>query len=192
MARAAAGAFGGDGDKVTIENQGVIRTDSHASTGIEAQSIGGTGGSGGSAGGVKAIGGGSGSGGSGGNIIIANSGEIMTGLNPGNLPALDAACPYGCAYGILGQSIGGGGGNGGGTKGWFGVGSVGGGGGVGGDVTVTNSEGGTISTAMNDSTALLAQSIGGAAAMAGPRSRAAWRCRSPLAAMVARAAVAVS
>lgn len=168
------GGFGGVGNsagKVDVTNSGTITTSGTESYGILAQSIGGSGGNGGFAfsGGVGsqqamnltvAVGGSAGSGGLGGEVVVDNSGAIMTSGEG--------------AHGIFVQSIGGGGGTGG-SAAAYGAGltadnkytlqasvAVGGGGGsgnLGGTVDVTNS--GAVTTTGNNAYALLAQSIGG-------------------------------
>ena len=159
-AKGGAGGAGGAGSPVILFNSGTITTDSHASIGMEAQSVGGTGGAGGGVGALAAMGGGSGSGGAGGTATVNNTGTIRTGLNAGDAASDFAACPFGCSYGILAQSLGGGGGNGGSSGGWFSVGGAAGGGGSG-DSVVANNTGGSVSTALGDSTGILGQSIGG-------------------------------
>jgi hypothetical protein len=175
----AVGGGGGDGGtagNVTVSNSGDLSTGSDNSIGIVAQSIGGGGGAGGgsvalsfafsqasNSGAVGvSVGGGGGAGVEAGTVDVDSTGNITT-LGDS-------------AYGILAQSIGGDGGQGGfsvaatGTmsrevSGAVGV-SVGGFGGTGGKakkVTVgaTQAIDGTISTAGDNATAILAQSIGG-------------------------------
>jgi len=157
------GSAGGNGGKVDVTNNGTLRTSGSNASGIFAQSIGGTGGDGGSASGLVAFGGGGATTSDGGVVIVTNSGDIATGL-PGATGEIDPndpppPCVSGCSYGIFAQSIGGGGGNGGSSGGWFSVGGSGGGGGDGASVIVNNS--GTITTRLAESSAILAQSIGG-------------------------------
>lgn len=156
------GSAGGDGGKVDVTNNGTLQTSGSNANGIFAQSIGGTGGDGGSTSGLVALGGGGATTSDGGIVIVMNSGNIATGL-PGVTGTADPnsppPCAVGCSHGIFSQSIGGGGGNGGSSGGWFSVGGDGGGGGDGASVTVTNS--GNISTRLAESSAILAQSIGG-------------------------------
>ena len=139
------GDEGGNGNEVSATNSGSITTRNVGARGIVAQSIGGGGGDGGSSGGLVSIGGGGKGGGTGGNVTVTNLGSIDTnGVT---------------SFGILAQSIGGGGGNGGSTGGMVSVGGSGSVGGAGGNVTVRND--GEITTRQADSTALMAQSIGG-------------------------------
>ncbi|MFD1200002.1 hypothetical protein ACFQ3K_17070 [Brucella gallinifaecis] len=165
------GAGGGNGGSVTATSNGKILTEGFASSGFVAQSIGGGGGNGGfnvsagvSAAGVGAgsvsVGlGGSGSGGGDGSIVIAKTNA--------NIETRGAA-----STGVLAQSIGGGGGNGGfnitpslsgaGTGSGaisVGLGGSGAGGGNGGkvDLTVKND----VLTRGAQSSAVVAQSIGG-------------------------------
>ena len=141
------GGHGGAGKLVTVTNlsDGAITTDAVRSVGILAQSIGGGGGDGGDSGGLISIGGNSTGGGTGGVVIVSNAGTITTNGNS--------------SQAILAQSIGGGGGNGGTSGGMVTVGGVGGGGGTADTVTVNNS--GKLETFGKESTALLAQSVGG-------------------------------
>ncbi|ASV83762.1 sperm-activating peptides family [Ochrobactrum quorumnocens] len=165
------GAGGGNGGSVTATSNGTILTEGFASSGFVAQSIGGGGGNGGfnvsagvSAAGVGAgsvsVGlGGSGSGGGDGSIVIAKTNA--------NIETRGAA-----STGVLAQSVGGGGGNGGfnitpslsgaGTGSGaisVGLGGSGAGGGNGGkvDLTVKND----VLTRGAQSSAVVAQSIGG-------------------------------
>ena len=180
------GGKGGAGGGVTVDNSAGITTVGHFANGILAQSIGGGGGAGGERtkiatelGGVPSLGllsvidpsitlavGGFGSnGGAGGGVDVSNSGAITTAGHFAN--------------GILAQSVGGGGGAGGslmtlditaipdtsvdfdlsgrqlfpGWPRWPG--------GAGGVVTVTNSNGGDITTGGDFANGILAQSIGG-------------------------------
>jgi len=166
------GGIGGDGGSVQVDNGGLIDTSGDGAHGILAQSIGGGGGNGGMviAANVSigttagtpliAIGGVGGDGGDGGNVVVNNSGQIVTrGDN---------------AHGIVAQSIGGGGGNANMGFALTGepitfvtsnalsalVGAVGGGiGGTGGSVTVNHS--GDITVLGNGSQAIKAESING-------------------------------
>ncbi|MDP5220570.1 autotransporter outer membrane beta-barrel domain-containing protein [Ruegeria sp. 2205SS24-7] len=166
------GGVGGAAESVIVTNTGTIETQGHASTAIEAQSIGGGGGSGGVAKTAlgAAVGGGGGGGGHGGNVVVNHVGTIVTGeaaaADPNSVSAAsEAGCPSGCSRGILAQSIGGGGGNGGSSEGWFSVGGKGGDGSVqSGEVSVNlgNLEfGSTITTHLSDSDGVTAHSIGG-------------------------------
>ena len=159
---AGSGGFGGDGGLVSVGTKGTLSTAGSNSDGILAQSIGGGGGNGGfsvsaSAGGLAGVSVGvGGSGGTGGNasdVYVSNLSNIITvGAN---------------SYGIAAQSLGGGGGNGGFTAGGaigalgvsVGVGGKGGSGGASGTVTVNSS--GSILTWRDNSTGILAQSLGG-------------------------------
>jgi hypothetical protein len=153
------GSVGGPGGTVTIANSAVVDTYGNDSSGILAQSIGGTGGSGGSDAALVALGGRGANSADGAAVTVTNSARIQTGLRPsGDAPAT-AACVQGCSYAIQAQSIGGGGGNGGSTGGWFSIGGAAAGGGSGGTVSIGST--GTLSTALDNSTAILAQSIGG-------------------------------
>ena len=177
------GSTGGMGGLVIVDNSSRIETEGDLAHGILAQSIGGGGGAGGfsMAGSLAlsqeskqisvAIGGDGGGGGSGSNVLVFNSGSIVTLGERAN--------------GIFAQSVGGGGGDGGeakvmnkslgmvftnsgaaGTndKGWslsiaIGAGGNGGSAGNGGVVAVTNL--GSISTGGSNSIGILAQSVGG-------------------------------
>ncbi|OJW22140.1 MAG: hypothetical protein BGO51_15425 [Rhodospirillales bacterium 69-11] len=180
IALGGSGGGGGKGGDITIGNTGAIATAGDFSYGIGATSVGGGGGEGSTgaastAVGIKgqdalnlglkflpmakavtvdfALGGSGGGGGKGGNVTVTNGASLST--------------AGGNAYGVLAQSIGGGGGNAGGYSGGGSgklsakvtVGGSGRAGGNGGDVTVTN--GGTIQTLRDGSTAILAQSVGG-------------------------------
>ena len=177
------GSTGGMGGLVIVANSSSIETEGDLAHGILAQSIGGGGGAGGfsMAGSLAlseeskqisvAIGGDGGGGGSGSNVLVFNSGSIVTLGERAN--------------GIFAQSVGGGGGDGGeakvmndslgmaftnsgsaGTndKGWslsiaIGAGGNGGSAGNGGVVVVTNL--GSIYTGGSNSIGILAQSVGG-------------------------------
>ena len=102
------GSVGGDGNVVSLSNDGSITTSGAASSALIAQSIGGGGGNGGfdisgsasmELGGALSVGGRGGKGGTGMNVTLTNSGTLLTQGGGGAV--------------ILAQSIGGGGGNGG-------------------------------------------------------------------------------
>jgi hypothetical protein len=141
------GSNGGSGGEVfvTIEKTGTVLTDGVGSTGVLAQSIGGSGGDGGNATGLVSVGGDGDRGGGGSPVSVTNFGKIITQRNS--------------SEGIVAQSIGGGGGNGGNSAGMTSVGGSGSGGGAGELVTVVND--GYIETQGDDSTGIRAQSIGG-------------------------------
>ena len=170
-AQGSAGGIGGDGGIVGVTNSGNLATAGDDAAGIFAQSVGGNGGSGGiGLSVIAAFGGKSQFGGSGGPVTVINSGAIQTGLNQGSfrpnpLAARDPICGSGCSAGIFAQSVGGGGGNAGAAGSpLFSLGANGGQGGNGGAVTVTNvaDQGSdTITTALDDSDAITAQSVGG-------------------------------
>ena len=178
------GGTGGQGENVTVTNNGLIATEGKEAHGIIAQSIGGGGGSGGMAiaGDVQlglakpdsdtdpssmrlSIGGKGGTGNQGGEVIVTNTESGTIRVSGDN------------SYGVFAQSIGGGGGNGGFSVASelnpqkilsgatfksvtdIAVGGSGGVGGDGGDVTVINN-GKIISTADN-SYGIFAQSLGG-------------------------------
>jgi hypothetical protein len=162
------GGSGGYGSSAHVASDGDIVTHGDQSSSIIAQSIGGGGGNGGSTIGLSLgssgaasvnIGGSAGSGGYSSSVTVSSSGNLSTGKThaSGNN-----------AYGILAQSIGGGGGNGGfsgnitfGGLAGLGV-SVGGSGGTGGNAgSVVVNGYGNISTLFDNSSAILAQSIGG-------------------------------
>ncbi len=167
-----AGGQGNTGGMVEVVNEGLIDTTGDGAHGILAQSVGGGGGNGGLAVGVNAaigaranspiiaIGGVGGDGENGGDVVVTNSGTIVTRGE--------------AAHGIVAQSIGGGGGN---SSMGFGVtgepntlilsnaisalvGGLGGGlGGEGGDVTVNHS--GDITVLGDRSQAIKAESTNG-------------------------------
>ncbi|MDR3527606.1 MAG: hypothetical protein P4L57_10020 [Rhizomicrobium sp.] len=163
----ATGGGGGDSMAVLVDNAGFIATNGALSVGVVAQSIGGGGGTGGWAGALSlstggdsastAIGGSGGAGGVGGQVTVTNeAGGVVHTFGASSV-------------GILAQSIGGGGGSGG-FAGSLSVstggdasnnvgGGAGGGGGNSGLVTVQNA--GLIQTEKDNSTGILAQSIGG-------------------------------
>ncbi|WP_454812060.1 hypothetical protein [Labrys neptuniae] len=163
-ASVALGGSGGDGGgagNVQVDTKGSIQTHGSGSTGVFAQSVGGGGGNGGlavagSAGLVQAsiaLGGGGGKGGDAGTVNVSNLSVITTAGDN--------------ASGILAQSVGGGGGNGGVTvaaglglaSANVGLGGSGEKGGSGKSVTVDSN--GDIATGGKNSSAILAQSIGG-------------------------------
>ncbi|MCK9376583.1 MAG: hypothetical protein M0P73_10575 [Syntrophobacterales bacterium] len=169
------GGSGGTGGDVNCTSSGTISTQGIGADGLVGQSVGGGGGNGGFAvaAGASVIagstyqvtvgggaGGSGGSGGDGGQVILANSGQVTT--------------RGGQATGVMAQSVGGGGGNGGfGAAGICNfdpnsskgatlsamVGGYGGSGGDGGQVGLTNS--GQVTTLGEQSTGVLAQSVGG-------------------------------
>ena len=155
-----AGSRGGNGGNVTVDNKGYINTEGDLSNAIFAESVGGGGGSGSGSAGLVAVGGGGGQGGSSGEVTVTNVGDLHT---------LGKQ-----ARGIFAQSIAGGGGSAGST---FGAVSVSGSGGanqsiVGGNgsgsaqkVKVDNS--GTITTTLEGSDAIFAQSVGGSGGAGG-------------------------
>ncbi len=184
------GGAAGNGDSVTITNEGGINTSGRLGHGIVAHSIGGGGGNGGQGDlGIRAwttnatansiadlpgnftfipnfsdvsmaIGGSGGAAGDGGAVSISGEGGIAVSGDH--------------AFAIHAQSIGGGGGNGGaGTTGIWSeltVGGRGSGGGNGGDVTVDQS--GFIVTTGKGGVGIFAQSIGGGGGTAGDVERA--------------------
>jgi len=134
---------GGAGNSVTVTNEGSIKTYGTNSFGIFAQSIGGNGATGG--GGSWSHSAGQGSAGSGGGTItVTADGSITTGSN------------YSC--GVVAWSQGGTGGQGG-DGGFWRYGGPGGTGGAGGEVHVDGS--GTITTAGDYASGILALSAGG-------------------------------
>jgi uncharacterized protein with beta-barrel porin domain len=157
------GAAGGDGNTVAVNNSGQIITTGKGAIGIFAQSIGGGGGNGATATATSAsdnsvaiaVGGRGGAGGKGGDVIVNVTGSITTSGDQAN--------------GVFAQSVGGGGGYGSDASGKAGgglaVGGNGGSGGDGGNVTVIRT--GTITTTGRDSTAIIAQSVGGGGGFAG-------------------------
>jgi len=163
---ASSGGQGGNGGDVTVDNSATLNAAGNDAHGVLAQSIGGAGGDGGSGNStLVALGGNekdnSSGGGNGGTVEIDNTGKITTGSNPGTAPEnTDPTCSVGCSPGIVGQSIGGGGGHGGSTVGWFSVGGTGGAGGSGGQVTVSHLNA-AVDTQLDNSTAIMAQSVGG-------------------------------
>jgi hypothetical protein len=158
----AAGGSGGAGSSVDVSSSGAITTSGADSHAIYAQSIGGAGGDGGSTGGAIAVGGKGTAASSGGAVSVGAFGTINTGMPTSQ--TIHASpypiCGVGCSSGIVAQSIGGGGGNGGSTSGWFSVGGTAGGGGGGGPVSVLFALG-SITTRLDSSYGILAQSLGG-------------------------------
>ncbi len=166
------GGSGGIGGTVTgVRVNGDVRTEGARSTAVVIQSIGGGGGNGGFnvTAGVAAAGAGAGSigVGLGGNGDTGGNGGVVEGQVAGNVTTVSEG-----SGGVVFQSIGGGGGNGGFnvTAGVAGAGAGGGavtvglggdgsGGGIG--QSVTGRVTGTVSTGGADSTAVLAQSVGG-------------------------------
>jgi uncharacterized protein YhjY with autotransporter beta-barrel domain len=139
------GGNGGDAGEVAVTNNGLIITHGEKAYGVYARSIGAGAGSGGGAGGLVAIGGNGGGQTAGNKVTVTNTGSIET----KNIRSI----------GIFAQSVGGGGGDGGGAGGLISVGGKGGSGGNSDVVTVTNS--GSVKTALEGSTAIFAQSVGG-------------------------------
>jgi hypothetical protein len=161
------GGAGANGSTVNVTSAGNLTTAGSDAVGLFAQSIGGGGGNGGFSLGL-ALGGGAigvnvggtgAAGGDAGAVTVNSTGAITTGANGGTGAN---------AEGLIAQSVGGGGGNGGfsgnvsiGVVAGIGVsvGGTGGGGGDAGAVSVTSA--GDISTIFNNSTGVLAQSLGG-------------------------------
>lgn len=140
------GGAGGAGGDVSVSNQGLINTFASAGHAIEAKSVGGSGGSGGDSFGIISIGGEGKSSGEGGRVEVFNQANLTT--------------SGAFSSGIYSTSIEGGESAEGGTTG--GLISIGGGGGNAGhanQTTIKNSGG--ISTTGENSSAVLAQSIGG-------------------------------
>ncbi|MFD0892672.1 hypothetical protein ACFQ5Q_03490 [Luteolibacter ambystomatis] len=165
------GSGGGDGKKVTLTASNDVSTSGKNSAAVVAQSIGGGGGSGG----FSVSGAGSGAGTGSGAIAVGLGGKGGSGGDGGDVKATisgDIDTLLENSAGILAQSIGGGGGDGGfninaaisgaGTgSGSIGVGLGGNGSGGGDGYLVDVSSSGTITTKGNNSTAFIAQSIGG-------------------------------
>jgi len=143
------GAPGGNGGTARVYGMdgSTVYTQSDASYGLFAQSIGGGGGNGGVSIGLVALGA---NGGTGGNAGIAS---VTTESNTSVETRGESS------HGIFAQSIGGGGGNAGITGGLVGAGGDGSSGGTGGNVTVTSSS--FINTYGIDARGIFAQSIGG-------------------------------
>lgn len=139
------GGNGGNAGPVTVYNNGKIHTDGLNSHGIYAKSVGAGAGSGNSISGIRAVGGSGGWASFGNEVVVNNSGTIMT--------------ENADSFGILAQSIGGGGGDGGRAGGLFTVGGNGSSGGGSGEVSVYDS--GTVTTKGDRSSAIFAQSVGG-------------------------------
>jgi hypothetical protein len=141
-----AGAMGGNGLDVHVNNRGTIETLNIDAKGILAQSIGGGGGSSTATRGAVNLGG-SGAGGGNGNLVEVNNFSSILTHSLGS-------------DGIFAQSIGGGGGNGASAGGGVvGLGGSGGGGGDGGAVRVLNE--GSIVTGGARARGIMAESIGG-------------------------------
>ncbi len=139
------GGAAASGGNVSLTNSGTITTNGVGAFGLYAISTGGSAGAGGDSWGIVGSGGSSSAGGNGGTVAISNSGNVTT---------LGSR-----SYGIFAQSIGGTGGNGGDSGGLFSQSGQGSPGGNGNKVTVTNS--GHVTTNGQNSTGILAQSIGG-------------------------------
>ncbi len=164
------GGKGGTADIVNVVNSGSVNTTGHQSSGILAQSVGG---SGGNAGTVVAsndfdaslnftMGGAGGNGSASGDVIVVNAGTITTASGTDVTTGDNSAA-------IIAQSIGGGGGNGGKvidadvSTGTFQA-SFGGSGakaGSSGNVFVTNSADATLQTSGTYAYGILAQSVAG-------------------------------
>lgn len=173
----ALGANGGNSASsgyIAVINTGDITLKNASSSGLYAQSVGGGGGSGGMAAGLITIGGTGGDGGDGNGVVVSNTGLISTGNacavidNQGRCAGKwnDTLKSNGGAFGVVAQSIGGGGGLGGlgissglGANVAVSVAGSGGNGGSGKYVYINNS--GSIATNEVNSSAILAQSIGG-------------------------------
>ncbi|WOE40768.1 ESPR-type extended signal peptide-containing protein [Acinetobacter chinensis] len=144
------GGSGGDADKVTINNKSSITMKGkNESSAIIAQSLGGGGGSGKFGAGLVTLAAEGNVGGYGGKVVVDNQASQL--ITKGSF-----------SYGILAQSIGGGGGNGGTAIGLAAIGAEGGEGNKADAVEVIQS--GNITTGSKETTnssAILAQSIGG-------------------------------
>ena len=175
------GGKGGNGGAVSVSNSGAIVTQDWDARGVFAQSVGGGGGDGGSSAaqsitaspGVTvnvdvAVGGSGGLGGTGGEVLVSNSGSIIT---------FGMMSPA-----VFAQSVGGGGGTGGdasSTSAAFlsdksatvdvSVGGSGGNGGNGGHVKVTNT--GSVTATGDWSNGITAQSVGGGGGTGGAGSQ---------------------
>ncbi len=134
---------GGAGNSVTVTNEGAIKTYGNNSSGIFAQSIGGNGGTGGGGSAGHSAGQG-GTGSNGGAVTVTANGSITTISN--------------YSVGVVAWSQGGTGGQGG-DGGFWRYGGPGGTGGNGGDIYVNGS--GTITTAGDYASGILAVSAGG-------------------------------
>lgn len=140
----------GDGGAVSLNVQGddsTIQTTGDWSTGLTAQSVGGGGGKGSKASGVVALGGTGSAGGNGGTVAVSNTAAVTTSGKG--------------ARTISAGSHGGGGGDGGGAGGVVAVGGASGAGGDAGNVTVNNSQSGTLQTSGDQADGLYAGSVGG-------------------------------
>jgi hypothetical protein len=145
------GGVAGNGNAVSVTNDGAIGTTGLASTGILAQSVGGGGGDGGKSStglkGTVAVGGFGGASGDGGAVTVTNT-ETASIITTGDY-----------SNAILAHSVGGGGGDGGAAAALAAVGGYGGAAGDGGAVTVTNEH--VLQTSGLYSAGILAQSVGG-------------------------------
>lgn len=159
------GSMAGKGGEVSVNNQGSIYTQSIMSEGILAQSIGGGGGAGGSVEQATiALGGGTLTtllNGFGANLPVNNGqdGGLVKVLSGSKAKLTTIATQGNLSSAILAQSIGGGGGVGGHASGTVAVGGAGAAGGDGGVVSIDNLS--NLQTLGDDSSAILAQSIGG-------------------------------
>ena len=166
------GGTGGGGGTVTASENGTVATHGDNSNGFVAQSIGGGGGNGGFN--IDASGSGAGIGS--GAISVGLGGNGGTAGNGGTVTASTSTGPVttegNYSDGIIAQSIGGGGGNGGfnisaagsgagSGSGTVSVGLGGGGGAAGNGNTVSLTVHNNVGTAGTNSTAVIAQSIGG-------------------------------
>ncbi len=136
------GGSGGGGGSVSVSNSAALKANGLLSSAIVAQSIGGGGGSAGTASGELSFGAKGGNGADGGFVTVTNSAQLASNNSA-----------------IFAQSIGGGGGAGSTAGGLGSFGGSGGGGGNARTVAVYNISG--VSTAADDASAILAQSIGG-------------------------------
>ncbi|WP_119389810.1 autotransporter outer membrane beta-barrel domain-containing protein [Taklimakanibacter lacteus] len=140
------GNSGGHGGNVEVHvNGGSITTSGSSSSAVFAQSVGGGGGAGGVGGGLVGFGGAGTVGGNGGTVLVTNSVALTTN-------GVQSA-------GIFAQSVGGSGGSGAPAGGAFAIGGSGGPGGNGSGVTVNSS--GPITTQLEQSDGIFAQSVGG-------------------------------
>ncbi|ENV44151.1 ESPR-type extended signal peptide-containing protein [Acinetobacter schindleri] len=165
------GSMAGKGGEVSVNNQGSIYTQSTMSEGILAQSIGGGGGAGGSVEQATiALGGGTLTtllNGFGANLPVNNGqdGGLVKVLSGSKAKLTTIATQGNLSSAILAQSIGGGGGVGGHASGTVAVGGAGAAGGDGGVVSIDNLS--NLQTLGHDSSAILAQSIGGGGGVGG-------------------------
>ncbi|GMN03054.1 hypothetical protein [Erythrobacter sp. MTPC3] len=149
-----AGSRGGDGKNVTVRHFGSITTIPNFSSGLVAQSIGGS--SGGGSGGAGLFYGRGGAGDSGG-----TSGKVTVTLEPGSSIFTNGYF----SQGVVAQSIGGGGGASAGGWGLVGVGGNAGKGNTGGEIEVNVN--GAVETRGGTSDGVIAQSIGGGGGVGG-------------------------